>query len=69
MLNFDWATTISDGWAKFIVLMAFVAPMIFALSMKKSYIFAGAVDKAWWRNLKIWVVLIVAVQVGIYLFF
>ncbi len=69
MLNFDWLQNVSDAWAKFFVLMAFIAPLIFALTLKKSYIYEGAGDRAWWRNLKLWVLLVVATQVGIYLFF
>ena len=69
MLNFEWAKSVPESWAKFIVLLAFIAPMIFALTMKKSYIYQGAGDKAWWRNLKLWVVGIVTAQLIIYLFF
>lgn len=69
MLNFNWAKDLSEMWAKIIVLMAFIAPMIFALTMKKAYIYQGAGDNAWWKNLKLWVVLIVGLQIIIYLFF
>ena len=69
MFNFNWLSGVSVGWGKFITIMAFIAPMIFALTMKKKYIYQGAQDGAWWRNLKIWVFVIVAVQVAIYLYF
>jgi len=69
MLNFNWLQNVSDGWAKFFVLMAFIAPLIFALTLKKSYIYQGAGDRAWWRNLKLWVLVVVLTQVAIYLFF
>ncbi len=69
MLNFNWLNSVSVGWAKFFVLMAFIAPLVFALSLKKSYIYHGAADHAWWRNLKLWVLFIVGVQLVIYLYF
>ena len=69
MFNFDWLHGLSDGWGKFLVILAFVAPLIFALTMKKSYIYQGAEDKKPWRNLKIWVFVIVALQVASYVYF
>jgi len=69
MFNFNWLSNVPETWARFIVICAFIAPLIFAMTMKKKYIYQDAEDQAWWRNLKIWVVIIVAVQVAIYLYF
>ena len=69
MFNFNWLNGVSEGWGKFLIIMAFIAPMVFAFTMKRKYIYQGASDNAWWRNLKIWVVLIVGVQIAIYLYF
>ena len=68
MLNFNWISDLSEGWARFLVIMAFIIPLIFAFMMKKKYIYRGAPDKQSWRNLKFWVLIIVAVQVAIYLY-
>ncbi|MBN1465011.1 hypothetical protein JXA02_04570 [candidate division KSB1 bacterium] len=69
MFNFNWLNGVSVAWGKFFTLLAFIAPMIFALTMKKRYIYQGAPDGARWRNLKIWVLAIVVIQVAIYLYF
>ena len=69
MFNFNWLSGVSEGWGRFLIIMAFIAPMIFAFTMKRKYIYQGAADSAGWRNLKLWVVLIVVVQVAIYLYF
>ena len=69
MLNFEWCANISMGWARFLVIMAFIVPLIFALTLRKNYIFAGAPDQKKWRNLKWWVFVLVVIQVGIYLYF
>ena len=68
-LNFDWLSNMPMGWAKFVVLLAFIAPMIFALTMKKSYIYQGASNNAIWKNLKLWVLFVVGIQIAIYLYF
>jgi len=31
MLNFNWLADLSDAWGRFLVILAFIAPMIFAL--------------------------------------
>ena len=69
MFNFNWIADLSEGWARFLVIMAFILPLIFALTLKKKYIFLGAPDQKNWRNLKYWVFVIVAVQVVIYIYF
>jgi len=69
MLNFDWIANLSLGWAKFIVIMAFVVPWIFALLQKRSYLYQGAPDNARWRDLKIWATIVVAIQISIYIIF
>lgn len=66
MLNFDWISNISAGSAKLIVLVTFLLPMVFALTLKKGYIFAGAENNKPWRNLKIWVMLLTGIMFFIY---
>ena len=69
MFNFNWIADLSEGWARFLVIMAFILPLIFAFTLKKKYIYQGAPDQKNWRNLKYWVFVIVAVQVAIYIYF
>ena len=69
LLNFNWLNELPMGWAKFIVLLAFIAPMIFAFTMKKSYIYQGASNNAVWKNLKLWVIVVVGIQLAIYIYF
>lgn len=69
MFNFNWIADLSENWARFLVIMAFILPMIFAMTLSKKYIYQGAPDQKSWRNLKIWVFVIVAVQVAIYIYF
>jgi hypothetical protein len=66
MLNFDWISHINIGVAKFIVSLSFLLPLIFALTLKKKYIYAGAPDSKLWRNLKIWVALLAFIMLMVY---
>jgi hypothetical protein len=69
MLNFDWLADVSMNWARFFVILSFVFPALFALSLKKDYIYQGAADRSAWRNLKIWVLCISITQIVIYIYF
>ncbi len=69
MFNFNWIADLSEGWARFLVVMAFILPLIFALTLPRKYIYKGSQDIVLWKNLKIWVFVIVAVQVAIYIYF
>lgn len=69
MLNFNWAVNVSELWARVFIICAFFVPFIFALTMKKSYIYKGLSDRSIWKNLKIWVLILVLVQTLIYAYF
>ncbi|MBD3377556.1 hypothetical protein GF406_21185 [candidate division KSB1 bacterium] len=69
MLNFDWISHLSQGWARFMVIIPFLIAWIFAMLLPKDYIYLGADDQKPWRNLKLWVTGIVFLQIGIYLIF
>ncbi len=69
MLNFEWCSRLSLGWGRFLVILAFILPLIFALSLPRKYLYLGAPNQKLWRNLKLWVFLLVLAQVMIYLYF
>ena len=69
MLNFDWISGLDIEIAKVLVLMAFIAPLVFALSLKREYIYKGAEDNKLWRNLKGWILLLTIIMVSVYLYF
>jgi len=69
MLNFNWCNNVPEVWARVFIILAFFIPFIFALTMKKDYILMGASDKRRWRDLKLWVLLLVIVQTLIYAYF
>lgn len=69
MLNFNWANNVSEVWARVLIIATFYIPFIFALTMKNEYIMKGAGDKKRWRNLKLWVFILVIIQTLIYAYF
>ena len=69
MLNFNWCNNIPEIWARIFIIIAFIIPFVFALTMKKKYILKGAPDNKKWRNLKLWVLLLVIIQIVVYVYF
>ena len=69
MLNFDWISGLDLSVAKILVLMAFIAPLIFTLTLKREYIFKGAEDNKMWRNLKAWIFVLTMIMVSVYIIF
>jgi len=69
MLNFNWLADVPMIWARVIVLLSFMAPLVFALTLKRDYIFQGTSDRRVWRNLKGWALFLVAIQIAIYIYF
>lgn len=69
MLNFNWAAGIGDFGARVLIIAAFIVPLVFALSMKKAYIMKGSSDKKRWRDLRIWILMLVVIQSLIYAYF
>lgn len=69
MFNFDWLSGTDLGTAKLLMLMAFIAPLIFSLFLKRDYIYKGATDNKLWRNLKLWIMALTVVMVSVYIYF
>jgi len=68
MLNFNWLDGISQLTARIIIICAFFIPLVFVLLLPAKYIYSGTAFHKW-KNLKIWVFLLVFIQIFIYLFF
>ncbi|HUT52265.1 MAG TPA: hypothetical protein VM658_02640 [bacterium] len=51
------------------VIAMFVALALWALSMPRQYAYRGAVDQARWRDVRIWAVIVIALEIIPYLFF
>jgi hypothetical protein len=54
---------------KALVVMLFAGLVVLALRLPRDYIFTGAPDKNRWRDVRIWIVVVVILEVLVYLFF
>jgi len=69
MLNFDWLVGVPLDWARGIIIIMYIAIAVAVFFFKRDYIFQGAPDKKWWRNLKWWAAIAVATQLFLYWYF
>jgi hypothetical protein len=69
VLDFQWAAGLSDGAVRGLFLAFFALTAVFVLAQRRDYVYQGAPDQAWWRDLRLWAMGILLVQSAIYLSF
>ena len=66
---FDLLGDVPIFWAKIIAVITFSAGILWTWMRPKSYIFNNAPDKKNWRDLRIWITVIMIIQIAVYLYF
>ncbi len=61
--------SIPIGTVKIIGAIFFLIVMFWAVTRPKAYIFRGAPDQSAWRDLRIWAVIVLLVQIYLYMKF
>lgn len=71
MLNFDWLAGFPTSMAKYIFLGIFILIGVLVLFIPNKYIFEGLKQEEihWWKNLKIWAILVLTFTFYIYSIF
>lgn len=71
MLNFDWASGISQESAKLVFYVLFILIGVLVLLIPNDYIYEGVEekDRHWWMNLKLWAITVLASLFLTYLIF
>ena len=64
-----WLESVPLYWAKILGTIFFLCVIVWALTRPRAYIYRGAPDTKRWRDLRIWAVIILMVQIVIYLQF
>lgn len=54
---------------KVLVIGIFAGLAIWAMTMPGDHAFRGAPDRAWWRDVRIWAVVVIGLEIIPYLFF
>ena len=67
ILDFRWAHGMSVSTARVFFLGFFALVALFGASFSRAYVYRGAEDEARWRDLRIWVIGIMAIPAVIYL--
>ena len=65
-MNFEWLSGIDMIWATVITVALNAALLAWVLTRRRATILQGAPDQAWWRDLRLWMVPVVLVQIGLY---
>jgi hypothetical protein len=65
----EWLKSIPLYWGTVMAVAGFVAILVWAWFRPRDYIFRGAADRRWWRDLRIWATLLLILQIVLYLIF
>lgn len=63
----DWVTSLPLAWALPLTFAAFAVLTVLIWRVPRAAVVADAPDGAFWRDLRLWATLLIAVQLGIYL--
>ena len=69
IIDFGWAREVSPAGYHAIFFAFFAAVALFGLMLKREFVYRGAEDGSRWRDLRIWVVAIMAIQAALYVIF
>ncbi|BBM87280.1 hypothetical protein [Candidatus Uabimicrobium amorphum] len=69
ILDFQWAHALSLSTAKLLFMLFFLFIIVFAWSFKRDYVYKGAPDQKLWRDLRIWVIVVMSIPMGLYWYF
>ncbi|HVY59999.1 MAG TPA: hypothetical protein VHF22_00025 [Planctomycetota bacterium] len=69
ILDFGWASRLGSGAAHAFFFAFFAAITLLGLLLDREFVYRGAPDRARWRDLRWWVVGIMAIQAALYAIF
>jgi hypothetical protein len=67
VLEFEWLTGLGPGWVTGLVVAGYVALLVYGASRRSEFIYEGAPDHKRIRDLRLWLVPVVLVQILLYL--
>ena len=68
-MSFSWLAEIDPAWGAWITIVAYLGLLIWCVTRPRRMIVRGAPDHARWRDLRLWVLPLILIQVGLYWLF
>ena len=65
----DFFASIPLVYAKIITCILYLLLAFWVLRRPKSYIYKEAPTESWWRDLRIWAILLIGIQIFLYIIF
>jgi hypothetical protein len=65
----DWLNALPLWWGKVAAVACFLGIGVWAWRRPRAFIYQDAPDNHWWRDLRVWASVLMAVQIVIYLSF
>ncbi len=68
-MNFEWLESVDPRWGAVLHALAWALLLVWVWRRPVADVLEDAPDRAWWRDLRWWVVPLAVVQVGLYFLF
>lgn len=65
-MDFEWLAGVSPRWGAWLHALAWVAIALWVWTRPLDRVLEGAPDRARWRDLRLWVLPLAAIQVALY---
>lgn len=62
----EWLDSLPADTGRYFAVALFIAAGVWALTLRRDYVYLGAPDRAWWRDLRLWAVLALVPYVCVY---
>lgn len=66
-LEFEWLTGLGLGWVTGLVVAGYVVVLVYGASRSSEFVYEGAPDRKRRRDLRLWLIPVVLVQILLYL--
>ena len=68
-MNFEWLSDVSPKWGAALHALAFAVLVVWAWTRPRGEMLDVAQNDAKWRDLRLWIFPLAAIQIGLYFFF
>jgi hypothetical protein len=65
-MNFEWLSGVEPLWGTVIIIGAYILILVAVMTRKSATIYEGAPDRARWRDLRLWAVPVLILQIWLY---
>lgn len=68
-MSFQWLAGVDLAWAAALITALYLALLIWVMTRPKQMVLRGAPDRSRWRDLRLWILPLILIQIGLHWLF